>query len=544
MNRRTFLQRGSALAAALAGGTLAACGGDDGTANDTAANDTSDPTTGAPSPTEPAGATTAPVTAAADVPDTTAAAPAGGGSIRVAALASPSDTLDPASVTGLLDYAVLFAVHDSLVLLKGDAFELQLAESIEPNADGSEWTIVLREGPVFHDGRPVTAADVVYSIGLYATSPSYGQFFALIDLAGMRAVDDRTVVVPMVTPRADLVESVLGQLSVVVPEGFTDWGRNVGSGPFVLESYEPGVGAVVVRNDAYWAGAPALDRVEFISIADAATKANALTSGEVDYVNSLDAAAAASLENAEGVQLIRGDATSSVIRCFAFNKRQAPFDDPRVIEACKLAIDRQQMIDVISFGNAALGNDMPSRGFAGYPEDLPQRERDVVRATELFAEAGVTSFTIRAADFVPGIVASAELFVQHLADCGVTATVDVGDPATYFSDFAQVLSTPCQSFYFINRPAITLLSSYTGSTSAFNVFGSGDPDYDAALADALSTIDGDERLAKLSALLQTVRDDEGWLVWGFEQAIDASIAGLDGVEATQGVPSFATATLS
>ncbi|MEM9040736.1 MAG: ABC transporter substrate-binding protein, partial [Actinomycetota bacterium] len=250
------------------------------------------------------------------------------------------------------------------------------------------------------------------------------------------------------------------------------------------------------------------------------------------------------LESADGVTVFRGGGVNSTIRCFAFNRTQAPFDDPLVIEACKLACDRQQLIDVIAFGIAELGNDMPSRGFEGYPEDVPQRERDVARATELFAEAGVTEFTILAADFVPGIVASAELYAQQLAECGVTATVDVGDPLTYFNDFGRVLSTPCQSFYFINRPAETLLSSYTGTSAGFNVFGSVDPDYDAALTSALATVDDEERMALISELLVTVRDEDGWLIWGFEDQIDARVDGLEGVDLTQSVPVFGTATLA
>lgn len=523
MRRRSFLRQGSALAALLASGGLAACSSSSG---DEASSSTGE------SAGETAGIT----------PDATAEE-ASGGTVRLGLLAAPADTLNPATTTGVLDYALLFAIHDSLVLLKGDEFVLQAAETIEPNADGSEWTITVRDGITFHDGSPMTAADVVYSLNLFGTSPTYGQFFALIDLTNVAAVDDRTVIVPMVTPRGDLVESVLGQLSVVVPDGFTDWGNNVGSGPFLLESYEPGVGATVARNPDYWDGPPVIERVEFVSILDAPTKANALTAGEIEYASGIDAASAATLEGIDGIQIVRGGPTASTIRCFAFNRTQAPFDNPTVIEACKLAVDRQQLIDVVTFGEATLGNDMPSRGFESYPRDVPQRERDVARATQLFADAGVTEFTIHAADFLPGVVSSAELFAEQLADCGVAATVEVGDPSTYFNDFAQVLSTPCQSFYFINRPAITLLTSYTGSASGFNVFGSGDPGYDAALASASATIDPADRSSKLAGLLEMVRDNEGWLIWGFEQQLDAMVSGLSGVELSQSMPRFDDATL-
>ncbi len=538
MDRRQFMQRGSALVALLAAGGVTACGDDD--EDSSGATASSDDGAGSSSSS---GSASAPAeTDDTDQGDETDES-ADGVTVRVGLLASPSDTLDPAGVTGLMDFAALLAIHDSLVLLKGDTFELQLAESIKPNEDGSEWTIVIRDGVTFHDGSPVTAADVAYSINLYGASPNYGQFFALIDLANVTAVDDRTVRVPMVAPRADLVESILGQLSIVVPDGFTDFGNNIGSGPFMLESYEPGVGATVVRNPDYWGGAPAIERVEFTAITEGATRARALASGEIEYASSLDAAAAATLADVDGVSVLRGGAVNSTIRCFAFNRTQAPFDNPQVIEACKLAVDRQQLIDVVAFGNAELGNDMPSRGFAGYPEDLPQRERDVARATELFAEAGVTEFTIRAADFVPGVVASAELYAQQLAECGVTATVDVGDPTTYFNDFAQVLSTPCQSFYFINRPAATLLSSYTGSGAAFNVFGSFDPTYDAGLSAALSDLDPASRTAQITELLAIVRDEDGWLIWGFEDQIDAAADSLAGVDLSQSVPVFNAATL-
>ena len=540
MHRRQFLQAGSAVAAALATGTLAACGSDDEATGDTAA----------PEPDDTTAETTAETTADTEAteetaPETAEAAPAVGGTVRVGLLPSPADVLDPANTAGWMEYSALFSILDSLALLKGDEFEFQLAESIEPNEDATEYTIVLREGPMFHDGTPVTSADVIYSLNMYALSPNFGQFFALIDFANVSAPDDRTVIVPMVSPRADLVESVFGQLSMVVPDGFTDWGNNIGSGPFILEQFEQGVGVTVVRNPDYWAGAPSIERIEFIGIAEGSTRARALESGEVDFAGSLDAAAAATLESADGVTVFRGGEVNSTIRCFAFNRSQAPFDDPTVVEACKLACDRQQLIDVIAFGNAIIGNDMPSSGFEGYPADVPQRERDVARATELFAAAGVTEFTILAADFVPGVVASAELYAQQLAECGVTATVDVGDPLTYFNDFGQILSTPCQAFYFINRPPETLLASYTGSSAAFNVFGSFDPEYDAALNAALATPDTTSRKEQLSDLMATtVRDEEGWLIWAFEDQIDARVDGLEGVDLTQSVPVFGTATLA
>lgn len=512
MDRRTFIQHGTTLATLLATGSLVACGDPNSSASSS-------------SSTAPQGA-------------------ANVSSIKVGVLGSPTDSANPATATSILDYAMLFSVHDSLVVPTGATYELRVAERIEPNADGSTWTLKVRDGMTFHDGTPVTAKDVLYSLNLYAKSPNYGQFFAMVDVANMSTPDEYTLVMPMNVPHADLINAVFTQMSLVVQDGFTDWGNNVGSGPYTLESFEPGTGAVLVANPNYWDGAPAIDRVELVAIADSATKAAALASGEVDYVTQIDAAAAATLASTPGVNVEYGDPVSSMMRCFVFNRSAPPFDNPDVIDACRLAVDRKQLVEVVAFGNAQLGNDMPGLGYSEYPTEVPQRTRDVAKATALFAEAGVTEFAIVAADFVPGIVASAELFVTQLAECGVTATVEVGDPATYFSDFAKVLSTPCQSFYYQNRAPLTTLTSYTGDGAAFNVFGPTSAQYNTELARMTTIMDPNERAAVTTELLRSVHDELGWLIWGYEPQIDASTDRLHTAAKVQGVPVFGSATLA
>jgi peptide/nickel transport system substrate-binding protein len=529
----TFSRRQFIILASGAGGALAlgACSSDD----DAAAPGTGD---AAPGPTVGTAPETTTAGSVADTP-----APTTGGAVRVAALASPSDTLNPTTITGIMDYIVAFHVHDSLVILQGGDFVYQLAESIEPSDDATEWTITVREGPTFHDGTPVTANDVRYSLQLLATSPNYAQFFASIDLANSTVPDDRTLVLPMLVPRGDLVESVFSQLSFVVPDGFENWGANIGSGPYTLASYEAGVGARLERNPDYWGPAPSIDVIELTAIADPSTRLSALKSGDIDWANGITAIGAAGEEGNDDIVIIRGDSENSTMRTFAMNVTQAPFDNPDVVEAVKLAVDRQALIDIVLLGNGVVGNDMPSLGLPGYNDSIPQRARDLDRARELFAGAGVDSFTLRAAEFVPGAVASAEVFAQQLAEAGITVTVDEADPTTYFDDFATVLSTPIQAFYFINRPAVTHVASYTGTSSPFNVTGFATPEYDAALADALAQPDADAREAAVRDLLQTLHDEDGMVIWAFDPQIDAARPGIDGVQLVQSVPVFWTATV-
>jgi len=493
-----------------------------------------------PSPTA-SDASTAPATA------TAVAEPAvvpTGAMLRIAALSSPADTLNPAATTGQLEYAVLFHVYDSLVLQKDGEFVLQLAESIEPNADATEWTITLIEGARFHDGRPVTAGDVAYSLGLFAASPNFGQNYAAVDLEGSTVVDDRTLILPMRSPRGDLLEAVFGQLSLIVPDGFTDWGSNIGSGPYKLVSFEPGVGALLERNPDYWGDPPAFDTLEFVGIADPATRLNALRSGDIDYAWGISAAGAASIEGDSSLAIHRDSGGGSVIRGFVFNVNIPPFDNPDVVRAVKLAIDRQALIDVVLLGNGEIGNDMPSKGLPGYNYSIPQVQRDVDTARELFAAAGVDSFTMRAADLVPGIVDSSELFAQQMAEAGVTVTVEEADAATYFNDFAAVFSTPAQGMYYINRSAGVHMGSFSGSQGTFNISGYATPEFDAGLADMQATVNVDERLSKTEELLAMIHYEDGFVVWAFEPQINASIPGIERVSLIQSSPYFASAYLN
>jgi len=493
-----------------------------------------------PSPTA-ADIATAPATATAVAEP--AAVPAGG-TLRIAALSSPADTLNPAATTGPLEYSVLFHIHDSLVLQKGGEFVLQLAESIEPNADATEWTITLVEGARFHDGRPVTAADVAYSLGLLAASPNFGQSYAAVNLEGSTIVDDRTLIIPMRAPRGDLLEAVFGQLSLIVPDGFTDWGNNIGSGPYKLVSFEPGVGALLERNPDYWGDPPALDTLEFVGIADPATRLNALRSGDIDYAWNISAAGAASIEGDSSLETHRDSGGGSLIRGFVLNLNTPPFDNPDVVRAVKLAIDRWALIDVVLLGNGEIGNDMPSKGLPGYNDSIPQVERDVDTARELFTAAGVDSFTMRAADLVPGIVDSSELFAQQMAEAGVTVTVEEADAATYFNDFAAVFSTPAQGMYYINRSAGVHMGSFSGSQGTFNISGYATPEFDAGLADMQATVNVDERLQKTEELLAMIHYEDGLVVWAFEPQINASIPGIERVSLIQSSPYFASAYLN
>src|SRR5713226_9363654 len=196
--------------------------------------------------------------------------PKKGGNMRVAILGgSPSDTLDANGEVVQPDAIRVMALYNSLVRLDTNAkVVMDLADSIVPNADASSWTIHLKKGITFHNGKDLTADDVIFTFRRIANpaSPMVGATgLASVDLNALKAVDPLTVLVPMKTPYASFPEQISAAYNFgVVPVGY-DPKNPVGTGPFKYQSFTPGQQSVFVRNENYFkTGLPHLDQLTII----------------------------------------------------------------------------------------------------------------------------------------------------------------------------------------------------------------------------------------------------------------------------------------
>ncbi|MFP5333270.1 MAG: ABC transporter substrate-binding protein, partial [Acidimicrobiia bacterium] len=253
LSRRDFIRRGT-----LAGisvpvlGFIAACGDSEGEGTTTTAG--GDTTTTAAGDTT----TTAPMS---DDPVT----------VRIA-LGAPAGVIDPVLINdeGRIQFISLIA--DTLTFSSATGLRPALAESWEPNADGTQWTFTLREGLTYHDGTPVTAADVVATFeGIAEGNAASALGTGALSPGGTVAIDDRTVQFNLDAPVGAFpyIVSSDNYNAVILPTSFweayaegsyeTDF---PGTGPFKVESFTPGQGAVLVRNDNYWGPTPIPDRVE------------------------------------------------------------------------------------------------------------------------------------------------------------------------------------------------------------------------------------------------------------------------------------------
>lgn len=452
--------------------------------------------------------------------------------IRIAAIGAPGEDLTPSAAMSTATWAGLYAVYESLVIAGDGGPVYQLATDAKPNDDATVWTITLRDGAKFSDGSPVTAGDVLDSFRTVAEDPMKGMTIADIDLKASTAKDDATVEFHLSRPRADFVGSVLGLSSLVFKGG--DPSKGIGSGPYVVESGDSGQGWKLTRNDHFPEDKRISDNLEIQVIADADARVRAVDSGAVDLAVDLPATARRSLRNAEA--WVPGPADSKGL-IFVLNTTIAPFDDPEVRRAAKMALDRKAMVDQALDGAGEPGADVPGLGFPDYPDDLAAPERNLDEARRIFKEKGVSKLTIVTADFTPGMNDGADLAARQFGEAGVTVDVDKRDPTTYFADMAALKKLPIFASYFVNRSLESGLSFLTGSGAMFNLSGFGaDPKWDGKLAAAQAETDDGRRAEMVTELAKEMQRDGGDLVWGYANEVHGRAEGVPDMPVSMSVP--------
>lgn len=452
--------------------------------------------------------------------------------VRVAALGNPTDALDVGSATGLSATVACFAIWDSLVELTADGVRPQLAQELTPNSGGTEWTVRLRPA-TFQNGDPVTAADVLASLQAMADSPNYGSFYSEVDFGASRVADPSTVVLVLTRPRGDLVEAVFSQASPVMLRG--DASNRIGAGPFAYVSGDPQSGYVLQRYDGYHGGPPPLQRLEVRSVDDGTARVQAVESGSIDYAVDLPATGAATMSRAVTVS---GGLSGAKGFALELNTRLAPFDDPEVRRAVKMALDRPRLVQIALGEGGQIGNDLIGLGLPGYDESIPQRERDLDTARRIFAEKGVGALTLRSADIVTGMDAASELMIGQFAEAGVTLTVERVDAGAFYEDMEALQSTPFFVGYYLNRPVAATLPFQTAADATWNFSGFSTPQYAAILEQAMSTVDPARRTELYLGAQRILHDEGGTVLWGFKEQSDGARDGLTDVTAVQGVPTF------
>ncbi len=443
--------------------SLAACGGSAPAAAPTAAP-AAEPTAAAPAPTAAASAATAaPEATAAPV---ATAAPAAGtepGTL-VMAIAEDSASLDPGRAFETTPSIVHKATYETLVTFPAasvDKIEPLLAKEWKISDDGKTYTFTLRDGAVFSDGSPVTAADVVFSFNRMKNIKGNPSFLAeTID--SVSATDDKTVELKLkAADPAILAKLVFSAFSVVNSKvakanGATDaadadksdkaetWfnSNSAGSGPYILTKWEKGVETVLERNPKYTGKAPAVERVIIRNIPEAATQKIQLEAGDVQIAMDLSADQLGALKNNPDVTIFQ--TLSDTMFFLLMNQDKTiggAMSDPKVQQAVRLALDYEGF-KALAGGQAVTPPTILPVGFAGaYGEDKALK-RDVEGAKKLLAEAGQAELKVdlEYPDFTFGGVSfgtMAQKIQADLAEAGITVNLKPAELQVALENYRQ-----------------------------------------------------------------------------------------------------------
>jgi len=297
-----------------------------------------------------------------------------------------------------------------------------LAVSWEANEDATVWTFHLREGVSWHDGEPFTAQDLKFTAELTSAPDAVVTRFAFITpanvvgwtefnegtangIVGVLAVDDTTLEIQLVAPNPRFYDEVRGFYALpehavdFAPSEFqsTDWWwtRAVGTGPFKLSAYEKDQFMELAPNEAYWDGAPKLDKLINRYFADETAAVLALQSGDIDF-SYVSADVAARFEGNDDFAIYSGP--SFVVNLFNFNYNHEVWNDIRVRQAFMYGIDRALIISDVFNGTAqATPCNDPYPAF--WPEDANYYEYNPDKARELLAEAAADGVSLEGLSF-------------------------------------------------------------------------------------------------------------------------------------------------
>jgi peptide/nickel transport system substrate-binding protein len=312
------------------------------------------------------------------------------GELRVAL--QPIVQTDPAFISSDPEIIIASSVYDYLVDVNPqNTITPRLAREWTVSEDGKIYVFSLIENATFHDGTLFTADDVVWTFDRLrdpeVDSPTKDLYS---NIESVEATDQFEVTFTLKESNPfflyDLSDNHALILKADTPDPVSDF---MGTGPFKLVSYSPEDRLVVEANEDYFLrDRPMLEKIEFIFFNDQTAQVEALRSGQVDLVMLISADLFNTIREEPG--LIPLEVATNSFDLVRLRADRAPGDDPRLMQALRLATDRQAIFDLVLQGYGAMGKDTPIGPMYSqyFDKDLQLPERDVEAAKQLLTEAG------------------------------------------------------------------------------------------------------------------------------------------------------------
>jgi peptide/nickel transport system substrate-binding protein len=452
---------------------------------------------------------------------------------------SSSDTIDPNMPANNCDFARIACLYDAVVWADAQGLPyLRVAEELTPNKDGTTWTIRLRKGVLFHDGREATADDLIFSIKRCVT-PVPGVAASLLtglDLAGIQKLDQYTVSVPFSHPYSTFFEALDGTSTIyLLPVGF-DPKRPIGTGPFKYVSFTPGERSVFARWENYWdQPLPYVDELVLVDYSDETSQVNALLAGQVACVNLLSQDVIGTVTSGgKKVEISPGGGWNP----FTMRVDQAPFSDVRVRRAFQLMVDRPKMLEIVFGGHGTIGNDIFGIWDPAYDHAIPQHHQDIEQAKFLLKAAGHEGLTVQlvTGDIGQGVVDMAEVFAQQAALANVNVVLQTITPTEYFGP-NYLKWTFAQDFWYY-APFLAQVPQNTIPGAPFNETHFDNPRYNSLYSQALATLSNSTRTEIVHEMQMILWEEAPYIIPFFQAVIDGYSPDVYGVVPTKTGISF------
>lgn len=458
--------------------------------------------------------------------------PRQGGTLRIGALGRTSAiTRDPHGTQGNeSDYLVIALVYDTLTAPGGKVNTVdRLASAFTPSKDLKTWRFTIADHAAFHDGTPVTADDVVWSLRRLRGTPSGAARLPGVTADHITAEGKKTVV--LVSDYANAELPMLTRLSTFVLKKDTadkDIPKAPGTGPFKLDWYRGG-NARLLRNEHWHGGAVHLDAIEVTMFQSPQAMANAMLSGQLDVASNVGAVAARTAATRKDIQVVRRP--DDMAMPLVMRTSEGPFADPRVREAMKLIVDREAMVKQVLSGYGSVANDILGTGDPAYAKDVPQRTRDLARAKQLLAEARFDlsrTYQLVTTEDVAGLAESATLFASQAREAGVKIEVVKQESGAFYQK--TWLKGDFYTNYWGTNDSVVFFASKTLTTGAGqNEADWSDKAFDAAYRKVMATADRTARTAALRDLQRIEHERSGYLLWGMADGIDLAAPKVHGL---------------
>ncbi|OPY51756.1 MAG: putative ABC transporter periplasmic-binding protein [Methanosaeta sp. PtaU1.Bin112] len=435
----------------------------------------------------------------------------------------PDENLDPAyKYTGWYMheagiYETLFSLDENMNLVP------TLATGFDQISD-TEYTIHLRTGVKFHDGTPLNADAVVYSLErvMDSSNSRHGEFGFI---ESVKAVDDNTVTIKTKKPHSPTIASLIDPLVSIVKPDVDLNSTPVGTGPFKFESFEKDVKLNVVRNDDYWGDKPKLDGAVLYFVSDPMTRAMQLEGGDVDIALGIPQTEVENLKSQSDLEVLSEVTLRENL--IYINMKKAPFDNLLVRQALNHAIDRQVIVDTAleGVGGIAAIGPLSSGDKWSANDDLKPYEYDPSKAKELLIQAGINytdgdgwldfngkpfEITIKTYTSRSENKPSAEVVAAQLENIGIKSHVEVVESGAFSSDLSQGnydLGLGSFNTGTTGDPDYTLSKHFGSTGSEAKKTGYSNPDVDKWLDEARATSNQDERMEYYKKVQEQIMKD-------------------------------------